>query len=245
MTVNRVRLSKLMAARGLCSRREADHYIAQGLVKVDGEPVVVLGTKVDPECDIVLAPQASRRQQHLVTFLLNKPVGYVSGDGEGRYRSAVSLLVPANRAMGDRSGIRYQTRHRHKLAPAGRLDIESQGLIVYTQDGRIARRLIGPNSAVEKEYLVRVRGRFTEALLARMRSGLVLDDKPLKPAHVESVNPDQLRFVLTEGRKRQIRRMCELVGLTVTGLKRVRIGAVRLAGLPEQTWRYLQPGERF
>ena len=239
------RLSKLMAARGLCSRREADRFIERGWVEVDGKRINTLGLKVDPGCEIVLAPEAQHRQRHLTTFLLNKPVGYLSGPAEGRYSSALSLLKPENRARMDRSRISYRADHHDKLAPAGRLDIDSQGLIVYTQDGRIARHLIGPDAQVEKEYLVRITGRLQADTLERLRFGLALDDRPLKPAQVDIVNEDQLRFVLTEGRKRQIRRMCDAVGLTVIGLKRVRIGAVRLAGLPEKTWRYLQPGESF
>jgi 23S rRNA pseudouridine2604 synthase len=140
------------------------------------------------------------------------------------------------------------------LAPAGRLDIDSTGLLVLTQDGRVARRLIGEDSEIEKEYLVRVtygeaatnvQAALPAAQLARLRLGLSLDGQPLKPAKVEWQNPEQLRFVLTEGKKRQIRRMCELVGLKVVGLKRIRIGQVVLGNLPVGQWRYLGAGERF
>jgi 23S rRNA pseudouridine2604 synthase len=140
------------------------------------------------------------------------------------------------------------------LAPAGRLDIDSTGLLVLTQDGRIARQLIGEDSGVEKEYLVRVsygaaltgvQSAFPAAQLALLRHGLSLDGKPLKRAQVDWQNPEQLRFVLTEGRKRQIRRMCELVGLKVTGLKRIRIGRVALGQLPLGQWRYLGEHEVF
>jgi 23S rRNA pseudouridine2604 synthase len=145
------------------------------------------------------------------------------------------------------------------LAPAGRLDIDSVGLLVLTQDGRVARQLIGEDSGVEKEYLVRVQyGRlpagevqtdvqslFPREQLALLRHGLSLDGQPLKPAQVDWQNPEQLRFVLTEGKKRQIRRMCEQVGLTVVGLKRVRIGQVKLGQLPVGQWRYLGREESF
>jgi 23S rRNA pseudouridine2604 synthase len=131
------------------------------------------------------------------------------------------------------------------LAPAGRLDIDSKGLLVFTQDGRLAKHLTGEASQIEKEYLVRIAGELDDAELALLRHGLALDEKPLRPARVEWINPHQLRFVLLEGRKRQIRRMCNLVGLKVTGLKRVRIGRVLLGKLPEGEWRYLQPGEMF
>jgi 23S rRNA pseudouridine2604 synthase len=131
------------------------------------------------------------------------------------------------------------------MAPAGRLDIDSTGLLVLTQDGRIAKTLIGADSSIDKEYLVRVEGRLSDADLARLNFGLSLDGRPLRRAQVSWQNQDQLRFVLREGRKRQIRRMCELVGLKVTGLKRVRIGNVRLGALPAGQWRYLAPDESF
>ena len=135
--------------------------------------------------------------------------------------------------------------HLRGLAPAGRLDIDSTGLLVFTQDGRIARQLIGEDSEVEKEYLVRVEGRLPAKGLALLNHGLSLDGEVLKPASVVWQNKDQLRFILREGKKRQIRRMCELVGLNVTGLKRVRIGKVRLGELPLGKWRYLGPDETF
>ena len=126
---------------------------------------------------------------------------------------------------------------------AGRLDIDSQGLLLFTQDGRLAKKLIGENSEIEKEYLVRFNGNLSEAKLKKLRSGLELDGKLLKEASVESINADQLRFVLKEGKKRQIRRMMELVDLQVTGLKRVRIGNLRLSKLPEGKWRFVEPQE--
>ena len=131
------------------------------------------------------------------------------------------------------------------IAVAGRLDIDSTGLLVLTQDGRVARHLIGETSDVEKEYLVRVSGKLTEHGLSLLNLGLSLDGKALKPAVVRWQNDDQLQFILKEGKKRQIRRMCELVGLKVLGLKRVRIGNVRLGDLPAGQWRYLRQNERF
>jgi len=243
--LEKIRLSKLMSERGICSRREADRYIAEGLVRVDGTVVDTLGTRVDPHSEITLARQARQQSRQKVTVLLNKPVGFVSGAGDGGYRSAASLITPRSRYGNDRSRLQFSPSHLKGLAPAGRLDIESQGLLVLTQDGRIARQLIGPASNMEKEYLVRVRGTPDESTLDRLRHGLSLDGRPLRPTGVQRVNEQQLRFILTEGRKRQIRRMCELVGLEVTGLKRVRIGRIRLGGLPEGQWRYLSTGERF
>jgi 23S rRNA pseudouridine2604 synthase len=240
-----VRLSKLMSERGLCSRREADSYIEKGLVFVDGRRVTELGTKVDPDCAIRLDAQASARQAERVTILLHKPVGYVSGQPEPGYQPAAALIRPDTRWREDRTPRRYSRDHLKGLAPAGRLDIDSTGLLVLTQDGRIAKQLIGDDSATEKEYLVRVEGRLDDRGLALLNHGLSLDGRTLRPAKVAWQNADQLRFVLKEGRKRQIRRMCELVGLRVVGLKRVRIGRVRLGDLPLGQWRYLRDDEAF
>jgi 23S rRNA pseudouridine2604 synthase len=244
MTDEPVRLSKLMAQRGICSRREADEYISRGLVFVDGVQIDTLGTKVLPHQTIALAETAQREQQSLVTILLNKPIGYVSGQPEKGYRPAIELLTSENRAA-EFAGPDFLKEHVRGLAPAGRLDIDSKGLLVFTQDGRLARQLTGENAQIEKEYLVRIEGELADADLARLRHGLTLDARPLLPAQVEWINPHQLRFVLVEGRKRQIRRMCDLVTLKVTGLKRVRIGRVPLGKLPEGQWRYFLPGEGF
>ena len=238
-----VRVSKLMAERGLCSRREADSFIERGWVFVDGVRVTELGTRAEPAVQITLAPEARAQQGEQVTILLNKPVGYVSGQPEPGYQPAVTLVVPDNHWRDDAA--RFKPARLKGLAPAGRLDIDSTGLLVLTQDGRVARQLIGDDSEVDKEYLVRVEGRLIENGLQLLNHGLSLDDRPLRPAKVEWQNDDQLRFILREGRKRQIRRMCELVGLKVVGLKRVRIGRVRLGDLPLGQWRYLRQDETF
>ena len=239
-----VRISKLMAERGLCSRREADAYIERGLVFVDGERVTQLGTRAAPDAVITLAVEARAQQARQVTVLLHKPIGYVSGQAEDGHQPAVTLITRQTQYAGDKTQ-RFQPAHLKGMAPAGRLDIDSTGLLVLTQDGRIARQLIGDDSAVEKEYLVRVEGRLDVRGLALLNHGLSLDDKPLRPAKVAWANEEQLCFILKEGKKRQIRRMCELVGLRVTGLKRVRIGRVRLGDLPLGQWRYLREGESF
>lgn len=234
-----------MAQQGICSRREADVFIERGWVYVDGEQVSVLGTKIDPAQSITLDERAVAEQSGAVTILLNKPVGYVSGQPEKGYKAAVSIISRANRFKGDDSPIQFKPDHLRGLAPAGRLDIDSQGLLVFTQDGRIARQLIGEGSGIEKEYLVRYEGVVTDEALRLLNHGLSLDGKPLREARVFRQNNDQLRFVLKEGKKRQIRRMCEMVGLKVTGLKRIRIGRVKLGNLPEGQWRYLGKNEEF
>ncbi|MEM5343821.1 pseudouridine synthase [Paraburkholderia azotifigens] len=249
-----LRLSKLMSELGLCSRREADEWIEKGWVTVDGVVVDTLGTKVRPDADIQIDPAAQAAQQKQVTILVHKPVGYVSGQAEDGYEPAVTLVKPENRWEGDRTDIRFSAVHLRQLAPAGRLDIDSTGLLVLTQDGRIAKQLIGGHSEIDKEYLVRVsygdvetdvEHEFPAESLAKLRHGLELDGVPLKPAMVSWQNGEQLRFVLREGKKRQIRRMCELVGLHVVGLKRVRMGHVMLGALPPGQWRYLGPDEAF
>lgn len=239
-----MRLSKRMAELGLCSRREADSYIEQGWVKVNGQ-TAVLGQKVTTADRIDLDKQAHEKQAARVTILLNKPVGYVSAQAEKDYKAAAELITPENHWEGDTSRISFNEKHKFGLAPAGRLDIDSVGLLVLTQDGRIAKQLIGENSGIEKEYLVRVRGKLTDEGLRQLNHGLSLDGEKLKPAVVEWQNEDQLRFVLKQGKKRQIRRMCELVGLRVTGLKRIRMGKVKLGRLPPGKWRYLSVNERF
>ena len=238
-----VRVSKLMAQRGMCSRREADAWIERGAVYVDGEQVTQLGQRVAPEARIELAQKAQRRQAELVTMLLHKPVGYVSGQPEDGHPPAAALLLPENQGGGDLRP--FRPGHLQNLAPAGRLDIDSTGLLVLTQDGRVARQLIGGDGGVDKEYLVRVSGHVDDDGLRLLNHGLSIDGKALRPAQVLRQNEDQLRFILREGRKRQIRRMCELVGLRVTGLKRVRIGKVMLGDLEPGRWRYLREDERF
>jgi len=243
--MEKVRISKLMSEQGLCSRREADGYIERGWVYVDGEQVTELGSRALPTQKITLSKAAQSNQLAQVTILINKPIGYVSGQAEQGYTPAMALINADTRSPTDTNPQRFSTAHFKGLAPAGRLDIDSTGLLVFTQDGRIAKLLIGEDSRVEKEYLVRVEGTLSEKGLALLNHGLSLDDKPLKHAKVNWQNEDQLRFVLREGKKRQIRRMCELVDLKVVGLKRIRIGSVKLGDLPIGQWRYLRADERF
>ncbi|WP_080438080.1 pseudouridine synthase [Burkholderia ubonensis] len=249
-----MRLSKRMSELGLCSRREADEWIEKGWVLVDGERIDTLGTKVRADQRIEIDERASAAQAAQVTILLHKPVGYVSGQAEDGYEPATVLITRENHWSGDRSALRFSPQHLHSLAPAGRLDIDSTGLLVLTQNGRIAKQLIGEQSDIDKEYLVRVRfgerlididQHFPAESLAKLRHGLELDGVALKPAMVSWQNGEQLRFVLREGKKRQIRRMCELVGLEVVGLKRVRMGRVMLGALPQGQWRYLSADETF
>ena len=248
-----IRLNKRLADLGLCSRREADEWIERGWVRVNGQ-VAPMGLKVTRADRVTVQREAEVAQAQRVTILLHKPVGYVSGQAEDGHQPAVTLINARSQWRGDPARTRFSPAQLKGLAPAGRLDIDSVGLLVLTQDGRVARTLIGEDSDIDKEYLVRVaygevtadvQAAFPREQLARLRHGLALDGQALKPAQVDWQNPEQLRFVLREGKKRQIRRMCEAVGLKVTGLKRIRIGRVLLGQLPVGQWRYLGEHERF
>ena len=282
-TTSLTRLNKRMAELGLCSRREADDWIDKGWVYVN-KAQAQMGMKVSEQDVIEVKHLATQEQDARVTILLNKPVGYVSAQAEDGHTPAIALIQAQNHWSQDRSTVRFHHGQLKGLAPAGRLDIDSVGLLVLTQDGRVARQLIGEDSDMEKEYLVRVQyvgegqnpaqrgylkdfpdhewdakpssnvaktnpssaqALFPAAKLALLRHGLSLEGQALRPAGVEWQNPDQLRFVLKEGKKRQIRRMCELVGLSVVGLKRIRMGQVSLGALPTGQWRYLGAHERF
>jgi 23S rRNA pseudouridine2604 synthase len=243
--MEKIRLSKLMSEQGICSRREADRYIELGWVFVDGVRISELGTKIYPAQKITLNKAAQVQQTGLVTIIAEQACRLcvrAAGAGLSARRGADQA---GKSVYSQATGQAFQPAHLKNLAPAGRLDIDSQGLLVLTQDGRIAKQLIGEESRIEKEYLVRVEGGLPPAKLALLNHGLSLDGKALKPAQVSWQNQDQLRFILHEGKKRQIRRMCELVNLKVTGLKRVRIGKVKLGNLPEGQWRYLEDGEKF
>jgi 23S rRNA pseudouridine2604 synthase len=244
-----LRLSKRMSELGLCSRREADEWIARGWVRVDGKVVSELGTKILPTQRVTVERQAAAEQSKRVTILINKPMGYVSGQAEDGYTPAIALVNAETRWKEDTATTQFHPTQLRSLVPAGRLDIDSVGLLVLTQDGRVAKHLIGEDTSVEKEYLVRVQytksGTLPEADLKRLNHGLMLDGKKLLPAKVKWQNEDQLSFVLREGKKRQIRRMCDIVGLKVLGLKRVRIGHVKLGDLPVGNWRYLREDEQF
>lgn len=234
-----------MAQQGMCSRREADHFITNGQVFVDNIPIITLGTKIHPDQHIELHPDAERVQQGLITVLLNKPIGYVSAQAEKGYPPAIRLLTRKHYRGPPGRYPNLSPKLSKNFAPAGRLDINSKGLLVLTQDGRIAKQLIGAHNDIEKEYLVWVTGSITSDKIANLRHGLALDGQPLKPAKIIRQKGNMFNFTLVEGRKRQIRRMCQLVDLEVTSLTRVRIGKVRLGRLGEGCWRTIGVDEKF
>ena len=234
-----VRINKWLGQSGVCSRREADALIADGLVSVDGEVVAAAGRKLEPGQTLTLSDRATAQLAEGVTIVMHKPMGYVSGQPEPNKLPAVRLVTDNNR-VGD--GV--TPADEVSLPPIGRLDEDSRGLLLLSSDGVVAKAVIGPESDLDKEYLVRVTGDITEKKLKILRHGLMLDGRQLKPAYVSRMESFRLKFILREGRNRQIRRMCEMVDLEVVDLIRVRIGPLKLDNLPEGKWRMLTPAER-
>lgn len=235
-----LRINKWLAQEGVCSRREADALIEKGLIQLDGKPVTVAGERVTKGQTLSLTDAASRRLDNQLSVILNKPVGFVSGTPEPGETPAIRLVTSENL-----SGSAHAIPQRsNKMAPLGRLDKDSRGLLILSEDGVLAKAIIGPLSDMDKEYLVKVRGDITPAKVALLRHGLELDGRQLRPAEVQQERNNTLRFVLKEGRNRQIRRMCDLVELRVLDLQRIRVGPILLAGLPEGKWRPLGAKER-
>lgn len=233
------RVNRWLGQSGVCSRREAEGLIAEGLVSIDGEVVTDAGRKIMPGQTLTLADRGGETLTGGVTIVMNKPVGYVSGQPEPGKLPAVRLLTAENR-VGDGAVPAKDA----SLPPIGRLDEDSHGLLLLSSDGVVAKAVIGPESDLDKEYIVSVTGEVTEKALSLLRHGLELDERKLKPAKVTQIASHTLRFILREGRKRQIRRMCTLVGLHVMDLQRIRIGPLILGDLPEGRWRMLTAAER-
>ena len=234
-----VRLNKWLGQTGVCSRREAEALIAAGMVTIDGESVTDPGRKIEPGQTLILNDRAEAALASGVTILIHKPLGYVSGQPEPDKIPAVRLLTEENRI-----GEGAVPAEDASLPPIGRLDEDSRGLLMLSSDGVVAKAVIGPQSRLDKEYLVRIEGDVTEKKLALLRRGLMLDGRILKYARVSRMDQNRLRFILTEGRNRQIRRMCEMVDLEVFDLLRIRVGPVHLNNLPEGKWRMITNQER-
>ena len=232
------RLAKRIAAMTGCSRRQADEWIENGWVSVDGAVVTTLGSRVHANARVEIKGEASQHRSEAVTILINKPAGVADA-------ALVPLIRAENRWAEDDSGNTFKATHLRGLAQAGKLDAEATGMVVLTQEGSVVRRITGDETRREKEYLVRVDGELSPDGLALLNHGLELDAVKLKRAQVSWQNEQQLRFVLHESRKQQITRMCELVGLRVVSIKRIRIGSVSLGKLPAGQWRYLRDDERF
>ena len=234
-----VRINKWLGQSGVCSRREADALIGDGLVSVDGQVVTDAGRKLEPGQTLTLSDRATAALAEGVTIVMHKPMGYVSGQPEPNKLPAVRLVTGNNQV-----GPGTVPADDHSLPPIGRLDEDSRGLLLLSSDGVVAKAVIGPQSDLDKEYLVRVTGDITEKKLKILRHGLMLDGRQLRPAYVSRMESFRLKFILREGRNRQIRRMCEMVDLEVIDLIRVRIGPLKLDNLPEGKWRMLTAEER-
>ena len=235
-----MRVNKWLATEGVCSRREADGLIEKGLVKINGEVLTEAGYKIEDGQTLTLTEKAARRLDNQLSLMFHKPVGIVSGTPEPGEIPAVRLINEDSL-----SGRAHAIPGRNnRLAPLGRLDKDSHGLLILSEDGVLAKALIGPESKLEKEYHVKVRGDVTEDKLKLLRHGLELDGRQLRPAGVTVIKGNELKFILREGRNRQIRRMCDLVDLRVIDLMRTRIGPLSLAGLPEGKWRPISGRER-
>jgi 23S rRNA pseudouridine2604 synthase len=220
-----IRLSKRVAEMVPCSRREAELYIEGGYVLVDGAAVEEPGARVAPQQQVALAPDATLLEIQPVTILLHKPAGV----------SAASLLTEANRSAEARRE-RFLKRHVANLTPALPLPDRASGLFVFTQDFRVARKLVEEGDKVEQEIIVDVSGTIAGDGLAQLNRG---------GAKVSWQNEGRLRFAVKGPKPQQIDVMCKSVGLTPTAIKRIRLGRIAMAGLPAGQWRYLQGHERF
>ena len=233
-----VRLAKRVAALVPCSRREAELYIEGGWVRVDGQVVEEPQFRVADDQQVTLDSGAAAQALEPVTLLLHKPPGLP-------YAQAQRLLVPANHAAGEDSGIRIVKKHFSQLAPLMPMLDEAGGLAVFSQDHRIVRKLTEDERTIEQELVAQVSGRIADDGLALLCHGLVFNGKPLPPVKASWQNETRLRFALKGIAPGQVPWMCEQVGLQVVELKRIRIGRLPMAGLQPAQWRYLRPGERF
>ena len=244
MTDTTIRLVKRVADTIPCSRNEAEQYIAGGWVSVDGQIVEEPGARVDDAQEVTLHPDATLTEITPVTILLHKPIGY-SASGDPSAPAVLELISAATLAVEQQSKHRFLKRHLTKLTLTGFLDTRASGLVVYTQDFRVARKLVDEADRVEQEYIVEVKGAIVEGGLALLNHGLTYNGKPIAPMKVSWQNETRLRFALKGVRPGQILHMCKAVGLTMVSMKRIRIGRVPMAGLPVGQWRYLTDFERF
>ena len=234
------RVNKWLAQSGVCSRREAEALIGKGLVFIDGQRVDDAGRKIESGQTLVLNDSAQAILETMLSVVFHKPIGIVSSLPQDDQIEAASLLTA--QAQWDQGGA--VPGPANNLAPLGRLDRDSRGLLVLSEDGVLAKALIGPESNIDKEYMVLLTGVITPRKLDLLRNGLELDGRKLRPAKVRQIHEQKLNIVLKEGRNRQIRRMAEAVELRVVDLMRVRVGPLQLGDLPEGQWRHLTPEER-
>ncbi len=235
-----IRLSKRLIELIHCSRSEADRYIEGGWVLVDGEIIDQPQFKIVDQ-KVVLHPEATLTPSLPATLLLHLPTGFdVNAPAAAR-----ALITPENRSSDDLSGVRMLKRHFARLTPTTPLEAGATGLLVFSQDGRVVRRLVDDASRNEQEYIVEVSGKIIPDGIKQLNRPMKLDDKPLPAAKVSWQNEIRLRFALKNVRPGQIKFMCESVGLTVDKMVRIRIGRVPMSKLPPGQWRYLPHSALF
>jgi 23S rRNA pseudouridine2604 synthase len=232
------RLAKRVAEIVPCSRAQAIQYIEGGWVTVNGTIVEEPGFRVSPQEPIELLPQASLAPVEPVTILLHKPAAVSA-------TAAAELIEPGNRAADDRSGARFLKHHVARLTMVDSLETAASGLMVFTQDWRVVRKLVDDAAKIEHEYIVEVTGDMVPDGLALLNQAQIFGGKPIPPVKVSWQNETRLRFALKAGSNELVRRLCEKVGLTVVSMKRIRVGRIPMAGLAAGQWRYLMGYERF
>jgi 23S rRNA pseudouridine2604 synthase len=235
-----LRLAKRLAELVPCSRREAEQYIEGGWVRVDGEMIEEPGFRVRAQQHVELMPLATLVPLTPVTILLHQPADYHVGDHD-----AMQLLTPDTLAADDRSVISFLKQHLVGLKLTLPLESKASGLLVFTQDWQIARKLVDDAATIEQEYIVEVLGNLVPDGLALLNHGLRWNGKPLPPIKVSWQNENRLRFAIKSPDRGQIAHMCAMVGLEIKAIKRIRIGRIPMAGLESGTWRYLLGYERF
>lgn len=234
-----MRINKLLAGEGVCSRREAEELMDNSQILVDGE-IVRVGFKIQNGQTIEILPKGVKTLENKFVILYHKPIGIVSGQPEKGQVPAIRMINKTNLFE---EGAEVPLRDT-RIPPAGRLDKDSRGLLILSQDGVVSKSIIGPDSDLEKEYIVKVKGYLTEVKIKLLTHGLELDGRKLKPAIVTRLSENSFNIILKEGRNRQIRRMCEQLDMRVIDLFRVRIGQISLGDLPEGKWRHMSDGEK-
>lgn len=238
-----IRLAKRVAAQLGCSRAEAERYIANGSISVDGAVVEDPASRVLPSQIVRVLPGASAEEAPPVTILLHKPAGFNSGVG-ARGEPALVCLTPESQAAAHGQP-RFLKRHLHKLTLTSPLETDASGLVVYSQDFPVLRKLVEEGERVEQEFIVDVAGAIREGGLALLNHGLSFNGKPIAPMKVSWQSEHRLRFALKSVKPGLIDHMCREVGLEIVDMRRIRIGRVPMAGLQAGQWRYLLDYERF
>lgn len=233
-----IRINKYLAQNGACSRRKAEELVAEGAILIDGQIVNDLGRKIENGQTIEIIDKGQEKLDAQFSIIYHKPIGIVSGHAHIDEIPAIRMITMENQIGGGKI-----LPEMISIPPIGRLDKDSRGLLILSQNGVLARNIIAPDSGIEKEYLVEVKGQITPQKVQKLCFGLSLDGRQLKKAKVEQIGPQNLKFILKEGRNRQIRRMCEKLGLGVKDLFRTRIGQLNLGDLNEGYWRHLTKEE--